>query len=143
MVTDLNIDMIGRNRDSNPKNAEIVDQNSIYVIGADKLSKELNDIHERTNKDTEKLSFDYRLNDPNEPNRFYFRSDHWNYAKHRIPIIFWFDGTGEDYHQPTDTIDKIDFHKMARVARLAYGTGYRVANLDHRLVLDGGARNAD
>lgn len=143
MVTDLNIDMVGRNRDNNPKNAEIVDQNSIYVIGADKLSKELNDIHERTNKDTEKLSLDYRLNDPNEPNRFYFRSDHWNYAKHGVPIIFWFDGTGEDYHQPTDTIDKIDFQKMARVARLAYATGFRIANLDHRLVVDGGAKNAD
>jgi Zn-dependent M28 family amino/carboxypeptidase len=143
IVTDLNIDMIGRERDSNPKNAEIADKNSIYPIGADKISKELNDIHERTNKEYVKLNFDYKLNDPNDPNRFYFRSDHWNYAKHNIPIIFWFDGTGEDYHQPTDTVEKIDFDKMARVARLAYGTGYRVANLDHRLKRDFVYVNAD
>jgi Zn-dependent M28 family amino/carboxypeptidase len=143
IVTDLNIDMIGRERDANPKNAEIADKNTIYPIGADKISKELSDIHERTNQDYEKLKFDYKLNDPNEPNRFYFRSDHWNYAKHGIPIIFWFDGTGEDYHQPTDTVDKIDFEKMARVARLAYGTGYRVANLDHKLKRDFVYVNAD
>jgi hypothetical protein len=133
MVTDLNIDMVGRVRDANPKNAKIVDKDSIYVIGADKISRELADIHEKTNKDTEKLNFDLKYNDPNEPNRFYFRSDHWNYAKHGIPIIFWFDGTGEDYHQQTDTVDKIDFNKLARVARLVYATGYRIANLDHRL----------
>jgi Zn-dependent M28 family amino/carboxypeptidase len=136
MVTDLNIDMTGRNRDSNPGNAEIVEKNSIYPIGADKISKQLNDIHEQTNKDYEKLVFDYRLNDPNDPQRFYFRSDHWNYAKHGVPIIFWFDGTGVDYHQPTDTVDKIDFEKIARVARLAYGTGYRVSNLDQKLKRD-------
>jgi hypothetical protein len=133
IVTDLNIDMVGRTRDANPKNARIVDKDSIYVIGADKISQELADIHEKTNRDTEKLRFDLKYNDPNEPNRFYFRSDHWNYAKHGIPIIFWFDGTGEDYHQQTDTVDKIDFEKLARVARLVYATGYRVANLDHRL----------
>jgi Zn-dependent M28 family amino/carboxypeptidase len=133
IVTDLNIDMVGRTRDSNPKNGRIVDNDSIYVIGADKISQELADIHEKTNKDTEKLKFDLKYNDPNEPNRFYFRSDHWNYAKHGIPIIFWFDGTGEDYHQQSDTVDKINFEKMARVARLVYATGYRVANLDHRL----------
>ena len=133
IVTDLNIDMVGRVRDANPKNAKIVDKDSIYVIGADKISQELADIHEKTNKDTEKLNFDLKYNDPNEPNRFYFRSDHWNYAKHGIPIIFWFDGTGEDYHQQSDTVDKIDFNKLARVARLVYATGYRIANLDHRL----------
>jgi Zn-dependent M28 family amino/carboxypeptidase len=133
IVTDLNIDMVGRTRDANPKNAKIVDKDSIYVIGADKISQELADIHDKTNRDTEKLKFDMKYNDPNEPNRFYFRSDHWNYAKHGIPIIFWFDGTGEDYHQQTDTVDKIDFDKLARVARLVYATGYRVANLDHRL----------
>ena len=136
IVTDLNIDMIGRERDANPKNQEIVAPGSIFTIGADKISTELSQIEEKTNQDTEKLKFDYKLNDPNEPNRFYFRSDHWNYAKHGIPIIFFFDGTGEDYHQPTDTVDKINFEKMARVARMVYGTGYRVANLDHRLKID-------
>ena len=136
IVTDINIDMVGRERDSNPKNQEIVAPNAIFTIGADKISTELSQVEEKTNQEYEKLKFDYKLNDPNEPNRFYFRSDHWNYAKHGIPIIFFFDGTGEDYHQPTDTVDKINFDKMARVARLAYGTGYRVANLDHRLKID-------
>lgn len=145
IVTDLNIDMVGRTRDSNPKNARIVDNDSIYVIGADKISQELADIHEKTNKDTEKLRFDLKYNDPNEPNRFYFRSDHWNYAKHGIPIIFWFDGTGEDYHQQSDTVDKINFEKMSRVARLVYATGYRIANLDHRLKIgtNAGSKAAD
>lgn len=145
IVTNLNIDMVGRTRDTNPKNARIVDKDSIYVIGADKISQELADIHEKTNRDTEKLTFDLKYNDPNEPNRFYFRSDHWNYAKHGIPIIFWFDGTGEDYHQQSDTVDKIDFEKLARVARLVYATGYRVANLDHRLKIgtQAGTKAAD
>jgi hypothetical protein len=145
IVTDLNIDMVGRVRDSNPKNQRIVDNDSIYVIGADKISQELADIHAKTNKETEKLNFDMKYNDPNEPNRFYFRSDHWNYAKHGIPIIFWFDGTGEDYHQQSDTVDKIDFDKLARVARLVYATGYRVANLDHRLKIgtNAGSKAAD
>lgn len=136
LTVNLNMDMIGRNRDDQPGNAEIVDRNSIYAIGADKLSRQLHDIHERTNKEFTKLNLDYKLNDPNHPDRFYFRSDHWNYAKHNVPIIFWFDGVGVDYHQPTDTVDKIDFEKMARVATLAYATGYRVGNLDTRLKVD-------
>lgn len=143
IVTDINIDMVGRTRDSNPKNQEIAEKGSIFTIGADKISSELSQVEEKTNQEYEKLKFDYTLNDPNEPQQFYFRSDHWNYAKHGIPIIFFFDGPGEDYHQPTDTVDKIDFDQMARVARLAYGTGYRVANLDHRLNIDHPVKSAD
>jgi hypothetical protein len=128
--------MIGRSRpvgDTDPRNAELSASDAIYIIGADRISRELHQLSEQTNSDFEKLKIDYRYNDPNHPDQYYFRSDHWNYAKHDIPIIFYFDGVHADYHQPTDTIDKIDFEKMTRVARLVFETGWRVANLDHRL----------
>jgi len=82
------------------------------------------------------MRFDYTYNDDSNPERFYYRSDHYNYAKHGIPIIFYFTGVHADYHQPTDTVDKIDFNKMERIDRLVFATGWRVANLDHRLVVD-------
>ena len=138
-VVDLNIDMIGRSKpagDTNEADKELTDPNTIYVIGANRISTELNQISEQTNNDFEKLKFDYTLNDPNHPERIYFRSDHWNYAKHGVPIIFYFDGVHVDYHKPTDTVDKIDFEKMARVARLVYETGWRLANIDHMLRKD-------
>lgn len=139
IVVDLNIDMIGRSRpagDTDPRNKELTAADGIYLIGADKISAELNRISERTNADTVKLKLDYTYNDPNHPQRFYYRSDHWNYAKHGIPVIFYFSGVHADYHQPTDTVDKIDFEKMARVSRLVFATGWRIANLDHRLAHD-------
>lgn len=135
VVVNLNIDMIGRSKpagDTDPDNVELSDANTIYLIGADRISRELHSISEQTNTEFEKLRIDYRYNDPNHPDLYYFRSDHWNYAKHDIPIIFYFDGVHADYHQPTDTVDKIDFEKMTRVARLVFETGWRIANLDHR-----------
>ena len=138
-VVDLNIDMIGRSHqpgDESKANEQLTDANTIYPIGADRISSELHQIEERTNSDFEKLKLDYSLNDPKHPDRIYFRSDHWNYAKHGVPIIFFFDGVSVDYHQPTDTVDKIDFTKMTRVARLVYEIAWRVANLDHRLSID-------
>ncbi|HEV2914960.1 MAG TPA: M28 family peptidase [Pyrinomonadaceae bacterium] len=140
IVADLNIDMIGRSKppgDTNPDNAELSGPDTIYLIGADRISKELHRISEQTNSEFEKLKIDYRYNDPNHPDQYYFRSDHWNYAKHDIPIIFYFDGVHADYHQPSDTIDKLDFEKMTRVARLVFETGWRLANLDHRLTKGG------
>jgi Zn-dependent M28 family amino/carboxypeptidase len=131
--------MIGRSRphgDTDPRNANLTDAQSIYVIGADKISTELNRINEQSNSDFEKLRFDYTYNDPNHPSRLYYRSDHWNYAKHGIPVIFYFDGEHVDYHQPTDTVDKIDFEKMTRVSRLVFATGWRIANIDHPVVRD-------
>lgn len=138
-VVDLNIDMIGRSKpagDTDKADEQLTDANTIYVIGANRISTELNEISEQTNKDFERLKFDYTLNDPNHPDRIYFRSDHWNYAKHGVPIIFYFDGVHVDYHKPTDTVDKIDFDKMTRVDRLVYETGWRLANLDHMLKKD-------
>jgi hypothetical protein len=139
MVVNLNIDMIGRSRaegDTDKRNAELTDANSIYIIGSDKISTELHEINELTNKELTKLRFDYTYNDPNHPQQFYYRSDHWNYAKHGIPIIFYFSGVHADYHQPSDTPDKIDYQKMTKVTRLIYATGWRIANLDHRLKVD-------
>ena len=138
-VVDLNIDMVGRSKpagDTAEADKQLTDANTIYVIGANRISKELNEISEATNNEFEKLKFDYTLNDPNHPDRIYFRSDHWNYAKHGVPIIFYFDGVHVDYHKPTDTVDKIDFDKMTKVGRLVYETGWHLANMDHMLKKD-------
>jgi hypothetical protein len=139
LVANLNIDMIGRSRpegDNDARDKELTDKNSIYIIGSDKISTEFHKLNEQTNKDTEKMRFDYLYNDENHPQRFYYRSDHYNYGKHGIPIIFYFTGVHRDYHQTTDDVEKIDFTKMERINRLIFAFGWRVANLDHRPVLD-------
>lgn len=136
IVADLNIDMIGRSKaagDQDPLDEHLTDANTVYLVGSNRISKELHQISEETNSEYQKLKLDYYYNDPNNPERIYFRSDHWNYAKHGVPIIFYFDGTSVDYHKPTDTIDKIDFGKLTNVTRLVFETGWRIANLDHRL----------
>lgn len=136
MVVDLNIDMIGRSKppgDNDPADVHLTDANSVYLVGSNRISKELDQISEETNQQFQKLRLDYYYNGPSNPERIYYRSDHWNYAKHGIPIIFYFSGTHVDYHQPTDTIDKIDFNKMTEVTRLVFETGWRIANLGHRL----------
>ena len=139
LVADFNIDMVGRSRppgDDDPRDVHLTDKDSIYIIGADKLSTELNKLNEQTNLDTSGLKFDYTYNDEKHPERFYYRSDHYNYAKHGIPIIFYFTGVHRDYHRPSDVVEKIDFEKMERIDRMIFATGWRVANLDHRLVVD-------
>jgi hypothetical protein len=139
LVADLNIDMVGRSRmagDDDVRDKELTDRNSLYIIGSDKLSTEFHKLNEQTNKDTERLHFDYLYNDENHPQRFYYRSDHYNYAKHGVPIIFFFTGVHRDYHQTTDDVEKIDFAKMERIDRMIFALGWRIANLDHRLVVD-------
>ena len=136
MVADLNIDMIGRSKqpgDNATEDEHLTDANTVYLVGSNRISQELHQLSEETNAQFQKMKLDYHYNDPSNPERIYFRSDHWNYAKHGIPIIFYFDGTSVDYHRPTDTIEKIDFNKMTKVARLIFETGWRIANLDHRL----------
>jgi hypothetical protein len=138
IVADFNIDMIGRSKpqgDMAPADEHLTDANTVYLVGADRISPELNTISEQTNQQFQKLKLDYYYNDPANPERIYYRSDHWNYARHGIPVIFYFDGTHVDYHRPTDTVDKIDFEKMTKVTRLVFETGWRVAELDHRLAL--------
>jgi len=140
IVTELNIDMIGRSKpagDTAPEDKHLTDNNTIYLVGSNRISPELHQISEETNTQYQKLHLDYYYNDPRNPEMIYFRSDHWNYAKHGIPIIFYFAGTHVDYHKPTDTVDKIDFNKMTQVTRLVFETGWRVANLDHELARSG------
>ena len=130
-VTNLNIDMVGR---VDPKHEENPDY--VYLIGADKLSSELHELSELANKTFTQLELDYTYNDENDPNRFYYRSDHYNFAKNNIPIIFYFNGTHADYHQPTDTMEKINFEILAKRAKLVFHTAWILANRDSRVVVD-------
>lgn len=130
-VANLNIDMIGRT-DLNHEN----DSNYVYVIGADKLSSELHDINEKANTDFTQLDLDYKYNDENDPNRFYYRSDHYNFAKNGIPVIFYFTGTHKDYHKPTDTFDKIMYGKTSTIAKLVFHTAWELANREERIIVD-------
>lgn len=139
MVTNLNIDMIGRSRgegDKDPRDRLLTDKDSIYVIGSDKLSSELHNLNEQTNAETARMRFDYTYNDDRHPERFYYRSDHYNYAKHGVPVIFYFTGVHRDYHRISDDVDKIDFNKMERISRMIFATGWRVANMDNRPAVD-------
>jgi hypothetical protein len=129
-VADLNIDMIGRlDTTHEAKN----DTNYTYVIGSDKISVELDSLLRVANNETEHLALDYSFNGSNDPERFYYRSDHYNFAKNGVPIIFFFDGVHRDYHKPTDTVDKILFERMEKIGRVIYDLGWRLANLDHPL----------
>lgn len=130
-VVNLNIDMIGRVDKAHENNADY-----IYVIGADKLSSELHKINEEANKRFTNLNLDYTYNDPSDPNRFYYRSDHYNFAKNRIPVAFFFNGVHDDYHQPTDDVDKINFQKMEKISRLVFHTAWELANREQRIVVD-------
>lgn len=134
-VADLNIDMIGRidpNREG--------DRNYIYLIGSDKLSTELHELSEEVNKKYMNIELDYTYNDENDPNRFYYRSDHYNFAKNNIPIIFYFNGTHADYHQPGDTPDKINYDLLENRTRLVFLTAWEIANRDARLKVDKATR---
>lgn len=124
-VVDINIDMIGR---VDPKYEAAKNPNYVYVIGSDKISKDLDDILQRQNKETTNLTLDYTYNDDNDPNRFYYRSDHYNFAKNGIPVVFFFNGTHADYHKPGDDFEKINFDKMASIVKLAFGVGWEVSN---------------
>lgn len=134
-VTNLNIDMIGRVDDRHKGNP-----NYVYLIGSDKLSTELHNISEAMNKKYTNIDLDYKYNDDNDPNRFYYRSDHYNFAKHNIPIIFYFNGTHADYHRPTDTPDKINYEMLENRARLVFHTAWEVANRENRVMVDKAAK---
>ena len=130
-VANLNIDMIGR---VNPKR-ETEDPNYIYLIGSDKLSQELHDISEAVNDKYIQLELDYTYNDERDPNRFYYRSDHYNFAKKNIPVIFYFNGTHQDYHKPTDTADKINYPVLEKRIKLIFYTAWELANRKNRIQL--------
>lgn len=130
-VTNLNIDMVGRSDKLNEGKEAY-----IYLIGSDKLSSELHTLSENVNKTYTNVRLDYSYNDENDPNRYYYRSDHYNFAKNNIPVIFYFNGTHDDYHKSTDTVDKINFPQMEKRGRLVFHTAWEIANRDQRVVLD-------
>jgi Zn-dependent M28 family amino/carboxypeptidase len=129
---ELNIDMIGRNRDNDPSEA-----NTVFVIGADRISTDLHNVIVDTDATlAAPMTLDYTYNDPNDQNSFYTRSDHYSYASKGIPIAFFFTGTHPDYHANSDSVEKILFDKQARVAQLVYRTGFAVANSERALERD-------
>lgn len=130
-VVDLNMDMIGRHDMAHDNDREFV-----YLVGSDRLSTELHELNEKANDTFTHLSLDYTYNDEDHPMRIYYRSDHWNFAKHNVPIIFYFNGVHDDYHQPTDTVDKIEFDLLQKRAQLVFYTSWFIANRDQRLVVD-------
>jgi len=130
-ITDLNIDMIGR---VDPAHA--ADPDYCYLIGSDKLSTDLHKISEEANATYTKLKIDYKYNDPKDPEQIYYRSDHYNFAKHNIPIIFYFNGLHADYHKPSDEVSKINFDILAKRAQLVFYTGWELVNRDKRPVVD-------
>jgi hypothetical protein len=133
-TVDLNIDMIGR-ADATRKQGDSM--NYVYVVGDDKVSSDLKTISEATNNKYTKLELDYKFNDPKDPNRIYFRSDHYNFAAKGVPIIFYYDGMlGADYHRPTDTPDKIYYDLMAKRAQLVFYTAWEMANREEMLKRD-------
>ena len=139
IVAQINIDMIGRSKkegDTNPRNSELTGPDSIYLIGSTMMSTELGEIVNTVNKSFLNLTFDTRYDAPGDPNRFFYRSDHYNYARKGIPIIFFFDGTHEDYHRPGDTADKIDYQKMEKITRTVYMTVWEIANRPTRPKVD-------
>jgi peptidase M28-like protein len=139
IVAQINIDMIGRSKkegDTNPRNKDLTGPDAVYLIGSTMMSTELGEIVNAVNKSYLNLTFDTRYDDPADPNRFFYRSDHFNYARKGIPIIFFFDGVHEDYHRPGDTADKIDYEKMQKVTRTIYMTVWEIANRAARLKVD-------
>lgn len=127
-VVNVNVDMVGRTDKAHEGNPDY-----IYVIGSNRLSTELHDINEAANATYSHLELDYTYNAKNDPNRFYYRSDHYNFAKKGIPAIFYFSGVHKDYHQPSDTVDKIMFDKMEKIGRLIFYTTWELANRDERI----------
>jgi Zn-dependent M28 family amino/carboxypeptidase len=130
-VVDINIDMIGRRDTLHPKT-----NNYVYVIGSDRLSSELHTINEEVNAKYTQLELDYKYNDRKDPERIYFRSDHYNFAKKGIPAIFFFNGIHADYHQSSDTPDKIEYDALAKRTQLAFVLAWELANRPDRIKVD-------
>jgi hypothetical protein len=139
IAAQLNIDMIGRSKkdgDTNPANKMLTGPEEIYVIGSRMMSTQLAELNEAVNRDFLNLKYNYHYDEPNDPERLFYRSDHYNYAKHGVPIIFYFDGVHEDYHRPGDSPDKIDYDKMRKIARTVFILASELANAPARPVVD-------
>ncbi len=139
VISQLNIDMIGRSKkpgDTNPRNKDLTGENGVYVIGSEMMSSTLGAITKGTNEQYLKIDYDYKYDDPKDTNRFFFRSDHYHYAKNGIPISFWFTGVHEDYHGAGDHPDKIDYQKMEKIARTIFLTMWELTELKERPKVD-------
>lgn len=130
-VANINIDMVGRVDEAHAGNPDY-----IYVIGSDRLSTTLHEINELANSTYTKLELDYTYNAEDDPNRYYYRSDHYNFAEKGIPAIFYFNGTHDDYHRTSDTPEKIQFDKMEKIAKLAFFTAWELANRNEKIKVD-------
>lgn len=130
-ITDINIDMIGR-RDKIHENTN----NYVYLIGSDRLSTDLDNVCKLANAKYTKMDLDYRFNDPKDPNHFYERSDHYNFAKNGIPSVFLFNGVHADYHGKGDEADKIEYDALAKRTQLAFVIAWELANRENRPVVD-------
>ena len=125
IIVHINVDMVGRES-----------EDSIFCIGASKISSELGKIVESANSETTNFTLNYRFDDPKDPQRLYYRSDQIHYAKNGIPIVFFYDYMKKDYHKPSDTVDKINFPKMVKMTELIYAITQKISNQDHKLSVD-------
>ncbi|MDX1940054.1 MAG: M28 family peptidase [Saprospiraceae bacterium] len=130
-IANVNVDMVGRTDEKHAGNPDY-----IYVIGADRLSSELHQINENANTTHTQLELDYTYNLESDPNRYYYRSDHYNFAEKGVPAIFYFSGTHTDYHRTSDTPEKIDLKKMEKIGKLVFYTSWGLANRDERIKVD-------
>lgn len=130
-VANLNIDMMGRSDDLHAGGSPY-----IYLIGSDRLSAEMDSVVNRQNRKHIQMELDYKYNDKRDSQRLYYRSDHYNFAKHGIPVTFFFSGLHEDYHQITDTADKIDYDLLTLRTQLIFYTAWEIANRANRLEVD-------
>jgi hypothetical protein len=140
IITQLNVDMIGRYQnpgdENHPQNKRLPKPQEVFTIGNKMMSTELGNIADEVNASFLKLNFNSQYDGPTHPDQFFYRSDHFNYAKRGVPIIFFMDGDHEDYHQPSDTVDKINFEQMQNVARTIMAIGWRLANIAKRPTVD-------
>lgn len=140
IITQLNIDMIGRYQnpgdENHPQNKNLPKPGEVFTIGSRMMSTELGDWSDAVNKSFLNLSFNTKYDDPNDPEQFFYRSDHFNYARKGIPIIFYMDGSHSDYHQVSDHIDKINFEQMEKVTKTIFATGWDLANRPVRPKVD-------
>ena len=140
IITELNIDMIGRYQnpgdENHPQNKNLPKPGEVFTIGSRMMSTELGELSDSVNRSFLALAFNTKYDDPKDPEQFFYRSDHFNYAKKGIPIIFYMDGSHADYHQVSDSVEKINFEQMEKVARTIMATGWTLANAAKRPTVD-------
>ena len=133
IVANINMDMIGR---WDEQHEEQGDSNYVYIIGAEIISSDLNEMLERANSWSAGVDLNMRYNDLDDPNQFYRRSDHWSFGRLEIPFIFFFSGVHEDYHQPGDTPDKILYDTLSKRVQLITATMVEIANAEQPPEID-------